>query len=48
MNENEIASKITAYLDKGAAGLKSGTLYRLHVEKLVQITGDSDHGDTCR
>ena len=29
MNENEIASKITAYLDKGAAGLKSGTLYRL-------------------
>jgi hypothetical protein len=29
MNENEIASKITAYLDKGTAGLKSGTLYRL-------------------
>src|SRR5438046_9595470 len=29
MNENEIASKIIAYLDKGAAGLKSGTLYRL-------------------
>lgn len=28
-NEKEIARKITAYLDAGAAGLKSGTLYRL-------------------
>ncbi len=28
-NEKEIARKITAYLDAGTAGLKSGTLYRL-------------------
>ena len=28
-NEQEIARKITAYLDAGAGGLKSGTLYRL-------------------
>jgi len=28
-DEREIAKKITAYLDRGAAGLKSGTAYRL-------------------
>ena len=29
MNEREFANKITGYLDRGAASLKSGTLYRL-------------------
>ena len=29
MTEREIARKLTAYLDHGAAGLKAGTLYRL-------------------
>jgi hypothetical protein len=29
MNEHEIAKKITGYLDRGAAELKSGTAYRL-------------------
>jgi uncharacterized protein DUF3619 len=29
MNENEIAKKITGYLDRGTTGLKAGTAYRL-------------------
>jgi len=29
MNEHEIAKKITGYLDRGTAGLKAGTAYRL-------------------
>jgi len=29
MNEHEIANKITTYLDRGAADLKAGTLYKL-------------------
>jgi len=33
MNEHEIAKKITAYLDQGAAGLKAGTAYRLQVAR---------------
>jgi hypothetical protein len=32
-NECEIAKKITAYLDRGADGLKSGTAYRLQVAR---------------
>ena len=32
-NEREIAKKITAYLDRGAAELKSGTVYRLQVAR---------------
>src|SRR5512138_1301091 len=29
MNEREIANKITSYLDRGAAELKAGVLYKL-------------------
>ncbi|MEP6996271.1 MAG: DUF3619 family protein [Betaproteobacteria bacterium] len=32
-DEHETAKKITAYLDRGAAGLKSGTAYRLQVAR---------------
>lgn len=32
-DEREIAKKITTYLDRGAAGLKSGTAYRLQVAR---------------
>jgi hypothetical protein len=32
-NEREIAKKITAYLDRGSAELKSGTAYRLQVAR---------------
>lgn len=32
-NEREIAKKITGYLDRGAAELKSGTTYRLQVAR---------------
>jgi Protein of unknown function (DUF3619) len=33
MNEREIAKKLTGYLDKGAAGLKSGVIYRLQLAR---------------
>ena len=32
-DEREIAKKITAYLDRGSAELKSGTAYRLQVAR---------------
>jgi hypothetical protein len=33
MNETEIVKKITGYLDRGAAGLKAGTVYRLQLAR---------------
>jgi hypothetical protein len=33
MNETEIVNKITGYLDRGAAGLKTGTVYRLQLAR---------------
>lgn len=42
MNEREIAEKITAYLDQGAAGLKAGTAYRLQLarEKALAVLSE--------
>ncbi len=37
MNEREIASKITGYLDRGAAELKSGTLYKLQLARQAAL-----------
>ena len=33
MNDNDIPSRITDYLDAGAAGLKAGTAYRLQLAR---------------
>ena len=37
MNEREIAAKITGYLDRGAAELKSGTLYKLQRARVTAL-----------
>jgi len=37
MNEIETAKKITSYLDRGSAGLKSGTLYKLQLARQAAL-----------
>jgi hypothetical protein len=37
MNERETAKKITTYLDRGAAGLKSGTAYKLQLARQAAL-----------
>jgi len=37
MNERETAKKITAYLDRGTAELKSGTLYKLQLARQAAL-----------
>jgi len=37
MNERETANKITTYLDRGVADLKSGTLYRLQAARAAAL-----------
>jgi hypothetical protein len=37
MNETETAKKITAYLDKGTAGLKAGTAYKLQLARQAAL-----------
>jgi hypothetical protein len=37
MNETETAKKITAYLDKGTAGLKAGTAYKLQLARQAAV-----------
>ena len=37
MTEGEIARKLTAYLDHGAARLKAGTLYRLQLARQAAL-----------
>jgi hypothetical protein len=37
MNERETAKKITTYLDHGAAGLKSGTVYKLQLARQAAL-----------
>jgi hypothetical protein len=37
MNQNEIAKKITTYLDKGTAELKAGTAYKLQAARQAAL-----------
>lgn len=37
MTEREIARKLTAYLDHGAASIKAGTLYRLQLARQAAL-----------
>ena len=37
MNEREIAKKIATYLDRGAAGLKPGTVYKLQLARQAAL-----------
>ena len=37
MNERETANKITTYLDRGVAGLKSGTVYKLQLARQAAL-----------
>jgi len=39
MNDNDIPSKITGYLDAGTAGLKAGTAYRLQLAREQALAG---------
>lgn len=44
-DEREIAKKITAYLDRGSAELKSGTAYRLQVARrqALSVLAEPEH-----
>ena len=38
-HETELARKLTAYLDRGAAGMRAGTLYRLQQARAAALAG---------
>ena len=42
MNENDFSSRVTAHLDRGTAGLKAGTAYRLQLAREAAMAGYSD------
>jgi len=42
MNEREIAKKLTSYLDRGTAGLKPGTAYKLQLARQRALARASD------
>ena len=42
MNEKDFSSRVTAQLDRGAAGLKAGTAYRLQLAREAALARFSD------
>ena len=42
MNEKDFSSKITAHLDRGTAGLKAGTAYRLQLAREAAMARVAD------
>jgi hypothetical protein len=43
MNETETAKKITAYLDRSTAQLKTGTAYKLQLARQAALTAQPQH-----